>query len=364
MKLVGEDLVHLATGAAFLGAGGGGDPYLGRLLARAAIDEFGAPELCHPDEVSDSARVMTIAMLGAPTIILEKGLAGEEVDIAIRRLEEHLGETADYLMPLEIGGINSLVPVMAAARLGLPLIDADGMGRAFPELQMTTFNAHGISTTPLALADDHGTWLLLEAPDAGSVEGMIRTVAVALGCSAVVCSYPMTGREVKECAVHGTLSVARDVGRAIDSGSDFADPVQALMDHLRGTAYYTQCRLLFDGRVVDVRREVEGGFSIGHLRLAHSEDRDRSMEIVFQNEFLVAREGERLRAVVPDLVCLVERETAQPVLADTVRYGQRLKVLGVSAPPVMRSKESLSIFGPQAFGLDEAFVPLELLADS
>ena len=37
-------------------------------------------------------------------------------------------------MPLEMGGINSLVPIMAAARLGLPLADADGMGRAFPEL--------------------------------------------------------------------------------------------------------------------------------------------------------------------------------------------------------------------------------------
>ena len=110
-------------------------------------------------------------MLGAPTIMLEKGLAGEEVDLAIRRLEAHLGEPADYLMPLEIGGINSLVPIMAAARLGLPLIDADGMGRAFPELQMTTFNAHGVSTTPLALTDDHGTWLLLEAPDAGAAEG-------------------------------------------------------------------------------------------------------------------------------------------------------------------------------------------------
>ncbi len=75
----------------------------------------------------------------------------------------------------------------------------------------------------------------------------------------------------------------------------------------------------------------------------------------------MAREDGRLRTRAPDLVCLVERETAQPVLADSVRYGQRLLVLGVSAPPVMRSPESLSIFGPQAFGLDEAFAPVELL---
>ena len=149
-----------------MGAGGEGDPYLGRLLARAAIDELGAPELCAQEELADDASVLTIAMLGAPTIMLEKGLAGEEVDRAIRSLEQHLGEQADYLMPLEIGGINSLVPIMAAARLGLPLVDADGMGRAFPELPMTTFNAHVVGTTPLALADDHATSRLLEAPDA------------------------------------------------------------------------------------------------------------------------------------------------------------------------------------------------------
>ena len=234
-----------------------------------AIDDFGAPELCAPEELADDARVLTIAMLGAPTIMLEKGLAGEEVDRAIRSLEQHLGEQAAYLMPLEIGGINSLVPIMAAARLGLPLVDGDGMGRAFPELQTTTFNAHGVGTTPLALTDDHGTSLLLEAPDAASAEGMIRTVSVALGCSAVLCSYPMTGRQVRECAVHGTLSLARDVGRTIEAGARSADPVASLIEHLRGTRYYAQCRLLFDGRVIDVRREVEGGFSVGHLRLAH-----------------------------------------------------------------------------------------------
>ena len=38
MRLVGSDeLEDVAIGAAILGAGGGGDPYVGTLLARAAI---------------------------------------------------------------------------------------------------------------------------------------------------------------------------------------------------------------------------------------------------------------------------------------------------------------------------------------
>ena len=39
-------------------------------------------------------------------------------------------------MSAEVGGMNSIEPLLVGARLGLPVIDADGMGRAFPELQV------------------------------------------------------------------------------------------------------------------------------------------------------------------------------------------------------------------------------------
>ena len=48
-------------------------------------------------------------------------------------------------MPMEAGGVNSMLPIAAAARLGLPMVDCDGMGRAFPELQMVTFTIGGVS---------------------------------------------------------------------------------------------------------------------------------------------------------------------------------------------------------------------------
>jgi DUF917 family protein len=41
-------------------------------------------------------------------------------------------------MSLEIGGGNGIQPLMAAAHLGLPVVDADTMGRAYPEAQMTS----------------------------------------------------------------------------------------------------------------------------------------------------------------------------------------------------------------------------------
>ena len=43
-----EDMADLATGAAILGTGGGGDPYRGRLMAELAIKAHGPVRLIDP----------------------------------------------------------------------------------------------------------------------------------------------------------------------------------------------------------------------------------------------------------------------------------------------------------------------------
>ncbi|MGE0581936.1 MAG: DUF917 domain-containing protein [Steroidobacteraceae bacterium] len=363
MRLAIEDLADIATGAAFLGTGGGGDPYVGRLLAMNAIREFGMPEIVEADSLPDEATVFTIAMLGAPTVLGEKAACGDDVDLAVRRLERYLGRKADALIGIEIGGLNSLLPVMAAARLGLPLVDADGMGRAFPEIQMVTFNVYGVSCTPLVVTDDRLSSLVVDTGDAKTAEGIVRVAAVQMGCSVILSSYPMTGADVKRSAVKGTLTLAKEIGRAITRGRRNGDPVQELVAYLRTTPYYNHCKLLFDGKVRDLRRETRQGFSIGHCHLDALDGSGRTLEISFQNEHLVAREQGRVLAIVPDLICLVDRETAAPVPVEALRYGQRLKVIATSAAPIMRTPESLAVFGPQAFGLADPFVPLERIAD-
>ena len=46
------------------------------------------------------------------------------------------------VMSCEIGGANGLEPLAIAARMGLPVVDADFMGRAFPELQVCLGQDH------------------------------------------------------------------------------------------------------------------------------------------------------------------------------------------------------------------------------
>ena len=365
MKIEREMLEDFARGAAFLGTGGGGDPYIGRLFCAHAIDVYGAPNMIPLDTLADSANVFSVAGMGAPTVLVEKLLSLEDVHLAVSKLEAHLGRRADAIIPAECGGINATLPIAYAAMRGLPVIDADGMGRAFPAIHMVSFNVYGVSCTPMAIANEHGESVLIEAASAASAEALGRPLVVQMGASAMLSCYPMTGLQARQTAVPATMSAAYGIGRAIADGRRQGQPVESLLAYLRTTPYYNQARVLFDGRIVDLRRETTGGWAIGHCLMTaidgSTDDSNSTCELRFQNEHLVVRVGGRVAAVVPDLIAVVDRESGEPVTTEALRYGQRVKVIGTSAAPNMRTPEALQVFGPQAFGLDVPFVPLEQL---
>lgn len=354
-----EDLPDLSRGAALLGTGGGGDPYIGRLLVEAAIAEHGPITVLDPDDVDDDMCVIPTAMMGAPTVMVEKIPRGTEAVTALWALESHLGRTAEATMPVECGGINSMIPLAVAAVTGLPVIDADGMGRAFPELQMETFGVYGVSASPMVVSGDHGETVLIDTgSDNKRMEWLARGAAIRMGGAALIAEYAMTGAEVKRTAVPRTLSLARSLGRSIrEAREDHRDPISALSTALGGTIY-SHLRVLFAGKVTDVERRTVDGFAKGKAVFASFDDQSR-MDIQFQNENLVAKVDGVIRCVVPDLICVLEAESAEPITSETLRYGQRVVVVGISTPDLMRTQEALATFGPRCFGLDCDFLPVE-----
>jgi DUF917 family protein len=361
MKIEREMLEDFARGAAFLGTGGGGDPYIGRLFCAHAIDLYGAPSMMSLDMVPDTANVFTVAGMGAPTVLVEKLLSLEDVHLAVSKLEAHLGRRADAIIAAECGGINATLPIAYAAMRQLPVIDADGMGRAFPGIHMVSFNVYGVSCTPMAIANEHGESVIIEAASAESAEGLGRPLVVHMGASAMLSCYPMTGLQARQTAVPATMSAAYGIGRAISDGRRHGQPVESLLAYLHTTPYYCHARVLFDGRIVDLKRETTGGWAIGHCRLTAIDGSGVTCELRFQNEHLCVWVAGRVAAVVPDLIAVVDRESGEPVTTEALRYGQRVKVVGTSAAPNMRTPEALRVFGPQAFGLDVPFVPIEQL---
>jgi DUF917 family protein len=163
--------------------------------------------------------------------------------------------------------------------------------------------------------------------------------------------------------VRTTISLALGLGRTVrEARRSSGDPFGELLAYLRTTPYYQHCRVLFEGKTVDLLRETKAGWALGHVVIEGSGSyAGRSLEVQFQNEHLVAREGGSVRAIVPDLIAVLDAATAEPITTEGLKYGQRVKLLGISAAPIMRSDAALAVFGPQAFGLADPFTAVETL---
>lgn len=363
-ELTAADLPDLARGATLLGTGGGGDPYIGKMLVERVLGD-GTITILDPDDLADDLFVIPTAQMGAPTVMVEKIPAGTEPTLALRTLEDHLGRKAEATMPIECGGINSMIPLIVAAETGLPVVDADGMGRAFPELSMETFAVYGVHGSPLALAGERGERVVIDTGDDDrQMEWLARGITIRLGGVGHIAEYAMTGADVRRTAVPRTISMALALGRATRlAREEHRSPFEAIAATL-STTLYPHMRELCVGKVVDVERRTTEGFAKGRAAIAPLGAEDDTFEIAFQNENLTARRGGQLVAIVPDLICVVDHETAEPITTEGLRYGQRVRVLGISTPAMMRTPEALAVFGPSAFGLTEEFAPVERMAAS
>lgn len=358
LKLTIDDLPDLARGAAFLGTGGGGNPYVGRLMVERAMRETGRElELLDLADVPDDAFVIPTAMMGAPTCIVEKLPEGNEAAASFRRLEAHLGQTAFATMPIEAGGVNSMIPLMVALRLGIPVIDADGMGRAFPELFHETFHIYGVSGTPMVITNDHHDQTVIETHDNFMMEWLARGVTIRMGGVGYIAEYAMDGATAKRVSVAGTIGLGLKVGRAIRHAREHhLDPFAHLIATLAETSY-SPAKVIFAGKIVEVFRRTSEGFAKGTVRVAELDmPAPRLLEIEFQNENLIARADGETLAVVPDLICVLDADTAEPITTEELRYGQRIKVMAVQVPEIMRTPAALAVWGPRHFGFDEDYV--------
>lgn len=352
--LTEQNIEDLALGAAVLGTGGGGDPYIGRLLAIAAIRKYGPVKMLTLDEIGDDDLVVPAAMMGAPTVMVEKIPNGREIVRAFKALAGYLGHPISAVMSIEAGGLNSIMPISVAAEMGLPLVDCDGMGRAFPEIQMVTHTIFGVSATPMTLADEKGNTALINTIDNRWTERFARSITVDMGGSALIALYAAFGKQLKELAVRGTMTYAEEIGKTVRLAHlEEADPVDAVRRITGGF-------LAFKGKVVDLQRRTVGGFARGEAHLDGLEEYSGSkMMIQFQNEHLVAlRDGEYV-VTVPDLIAVLDVDTGEPVTTEGLRYGFRVAVIGIPCDSRWRTPKGLEIVGPRYFGYDVDYVPVE-----
>jgi uncharacterized protein len=347
-------LEAISLGAAILGTGGGGSPYIGWLRSRQQLRAGRRITVVRLEDLDDDDLIIPTSSIGAPTVSNEKIERGDECLRAVEVLEDYLGRRAVGVVTDEIGGSNALEPMIVAALKGIPVLDADGMGRAFPEVQMTSFFIYGLEPYPTALADEKGNRVLFrDATSPVWLERAARAVTIQMGCSAGMAGPPMTVKQARKIAIPGTVRQAWRLGQTvIEARATKRDPVSAVIDREAG-------KMLMRGKIVDVDRRTTQGFARGTLKLeGFDEFEGKAYTIEFQNENLICRAGEQVLATVPDLICVLDSESGTPVTTEELRYGFRVSVIGLPAPLQLTTPEALGVVGPRAFGFDVDYRPL------
>ena len=346
-----DEIEALAVGAWILGTGGGGSPYCGLLNMRQLYREGIVVTLLDPDDLADDDAVAVVSTMGAPLVGQERLADPAPLERAVRMMEAFTGRRFAAVMSVEIGGGNGLAPFLAAARLGLPVVDADAMGRAFPEAQMTSFAIHDLTMYPLTLADVRDNAVIVaRAASWKWMERLSRKACVEVGSVAATCKAPRTGREVKDCAILHTVSKAIRLGETVRwARRVHEDPVRAVIEAEGG-------RLLFRGKVQDIARRATEGFLRGRATLdGLDEDRGRAFALAFQNEFAVGWLDGEPHVMTPDLICVMDTLSGEAIGTETLRYGQRVSVVALPAPPILLTPKGLEHVGPRAFGYDLDF---------
>ncbi|GAA1553298.1 DUF917 domain-containing protein [Kribbella sancticallisti] len=311
-----SDVPNLSLGCAVLGSGGGGQVSGAAELLSQTL-ELGAVEVVALDALRPGARTALVGAVGSPTVMLERLPGNQEFVTAVRAWERHAGVRLDAVCPLEIGGVNGILGVNVAAHLGLPVVDADGMGRAFPRLDMTVL-AGQVPAAPAALAESRGATVVLDGLSDTDVEGAVRRLLPSLGTWSAICLY---GGEVSASRglVRGSISRALELGRILKKTRS------TNAAGLLGLHTAPQ----FAGTVIELLRARSGQ---GVATMEGHVDPGQTLRIDFREEYVLATlDGEQV-ACVPDIITLLDVRTRLPVLAEELRTGQRLELLVLAGP--------------------------------
>lgn len=342
------DIPHLealALGAAILGSGGGGAPSYNLLITKRMIEERGPIPLKQISELTEDELVVPLAFMGAPLVALEKIPSGREPAAVIDELERLIGRRPTYLMPAEIGGANAFTPLWAALILKIPVLDGDLIGRAFPELQMSTCTLAGHPPNPAVLSDALGNVVVINSNDPFTVERIARQVTVAMGSRACVALYAMDAHQARVCVVPGTITQAIAIGTTLlEARKRKENPALAIAREHDG-------RVLATGMIADVNHSVSGGFLKGMATIVNSDH--EKIFLHYQNEYLIAQCENEILASTPDILMLVEQEKGTPITSATLQYGQRVVLLAFPAPQVWTTPSALELVGPKVFGYEK-----------
>jgi hypothetical protein len=236
-------------------------------------------------------------------------------------------------MPGETGAMNYLTVFRVASEKNVPVVDADGNGRAVPELATGLHPIYKIPTSPLVLANRAGDIIiayLADPLDASAAETIGRAVSV-LWTGASFSTWITSIATIKKCLVPNSISKTGKIGKAIrEARASGKDAVKEVITITGG-------KELFRGKIQEIEMRTAEGFAFGRTTIEGIADyKGKTFIIDVKNENMIAWQDERPVIMVPDLITMMTTE-GEPLANTDTEEGMEIAVIGIPAPePWMR----------------------------
>jgi hypothetical protein len=349
-------LDDILVGCSYLGCGGGGSLADGR--ARLAVDvqaqlSFSLLDVAGVGDDEWVASPYGLGSLALPTDVQQQQFAGltrvaDPVEASFRMLSRHLQRAFVAAVAGELGPWSTAAALSTAARCGIPLLDADRVGRAAPEATQDSVLAAGLSNLPIAAVTCFGDEIILEKVARGArSEDLLRALSVASLGDLGVTDAALSGRTVRESGalIAGTITHAEALGRAVRSAKAGArSPLNALLEAGGGER-------MFEGRVIECSWKDEAGFLIGEVHLdGEGSFAGHRYRVHFKNENIIAWRDEAVSVLPPELISIVDAISGEAVANPEFVTGARVAVLRFPAPSIWHTAQGLRLFGPAHFG--------------
>lgn len=368
-----NELQKIAYGACFLGSGGGG----GIETSFNYIDKYCQGGINNNLEITDlntaQGSGIVVAYMGAPQKVGDVKCP-DAICAGIDRFKKYKRiDSIDYIIPIEIGPVSMVTACLAAHRMGIPVLDVDGAGRAVPTLDLITYGTNAkTSVNPTILcseynekSEDHGFHqIALEisnekndpSGDASKMETLARHVlSMPLfdqKAGLVMWYFPDVTvlREPYAC-VPGTLTFCQKLGDAIQSKPKDKEFLPYIKELFESQSIYpaikeNYIREMCRGKLISATTSTAGGFDVGVITIKDEGVIARHYTIIFQNESLILWDS--LSAIplimAPDLISYLIEE--KPFTNGDIMRGDALKeelhkkeivVYGIAAPNALKT---------------------------
>lgn len=373
MKLTNQEQVEdFVRGCTLYATGGGGLPENGIVSLMSEIEKNGSVGWTDVAEIPDDVLAVCPFLMGsiAPHdeyTIKEMEDFGytegvnkekERLAKAIQELEDYTGKKLGVVVPIELAGANTSGPVSAGSSLGMLAVDGDYCGRAIPEILQITPYLNGKECLPVTSVDEWGnTCIIKDAVNLRVVEKIGKLISAGGYGLAGQAGFVMTGKELKETVIPGTLTKAYEVGRFIREARE-AGETQMVKKLAEKIGAY----ILAEGTVVSVEDEDREGYYWGTITVRSIEDEE--FKIWFKNENHVCWKNGQPYVSSPDLICIVDKDTAEPIPNPKMKGAKEVAILALPCKPQLREEKIKNVLCPKYFGFEDIeYVPVETVME-